>query len=129
MDIILQAELPMTSTHQIVVSAENNAYLGWQCKLFYYSCVTRTNHQPVIIVHESESDWHPDFRDLAKAGCRIYPAPGYRGRPFRDEYPPRNTAGSLMRAAELFAGDNSLIVLCDPDMIFTEQRNSHHPLR
>jgi len=108
----------MEPNHQIVVSAENNPYMGWQCKLFYYSCVTRLNHQPVIIVHESESDWHPDFTDLAKAGCAIDWAPAYRARPFRDEYPPRNTAGSLIRAAELFAGEDVLIVLCDPDMIF-----------
>ena len=108
----------MTGKHQIVVSAENNAYMGWQCKLFYYSCVTRMNHQPLIIVHESESDWHPDFYDLARAGCAIDHAPNYRANPFRDEYPPRNTAGSLIRAAELFAGQDALIVLCDPDMIF-----------
>jgi hypothetical protein len=108
----------MEPNHQIVVSAENNPYMGWQCKLFYYSCVTRMNHQPVIIVHESKSDWHPDFYDLAKAGCVIEQAPGYRSQPFRDEYSPRNTVGSLIRAAELFAGD-VLIVLCDPDMIFT----------
>jgi len=104
--------------HQIVVSAENNAYMGWQCKLFYYSCVTRMNHQPIIIVHDSGADWHPDFRALAKAGCGIYGAPGYRINALGDEYAPRNTAGSLIRAAEIFAGQDVLIVLCDPDMIF-----------
>jgi hypothetical protein len=108
----------MSPNHQIVVSAENNAYMGWQCKLFYYSCVTRMNHQPIIIVHDSGADWHPDFRDLAKAGCSIYGAPGYRTNALGDEYPPRNTAGSLIRAAEIFAGQDVLIVLCDPDMIF-----------
>lgn len=109
----------MSPNHQIVVSAENNAYMGWQCKLFYYSCVTRMNHQPIIIVHDSGADWHPDFHDLAKAGCSIYSAPGYRTNAMGDEYAPRNTAGSLIRAAELFAGRDLLIVLCDPDMIFT----------
>ena len=108
----------MTGKHQIVVSAENNPYMGWQCKLFYYSCVTRMNHQPIIIVHESGSEWHPDFYDLAKAGCLVDRAPSYRAHPFRDQYPPRNTAGSLIRAAEVFAGQDVLIVLCDPDMIF-----------
>jgi hypothetical protein len=111
----------MTGQHQIVVSAENNPYMGWQCKLFYYSCVTRLNHQPIIIVHESGSDWHSDFYDLAKAGCFVDRAPSYRAHPFRDEYPPRNTAGSLIRAAELFAGQDVLIVLCDPDIIFARE--------
>lgn len=108
----------MTGNHQIVVSAENNAYMAWQCKLFYYSCVTRMNHQPIIIVHDSGADWHLDFHDLAKAGCGLYSARSYRVNAEGDEYPPRNTAGSLIRAAELFAGQDVLIVLCDPDMIF-----------
>ena len=109
----------MTGKHQIVISAENNAYTGWQCKLFYYSCVTRMNHQPIIIVHDSGNDWHPDFHDLSKAGCALYAAPSYRLNKTGDDYAPRNTAGSLIRAAELFAGQDMLIVLCDPDMIFT----------
>src|SRR5260370_18957139 len=104
--------------HQIVVSAENNAYIGWQCKLFYYSCVTRMKHQPIIIVHDSGADWHPYFRDLAKAGCSIYGAPGYRTNALGDEYAPRNTAGSLIRAAEIFSGQDVLILLCAPDMVF-----------
>ena len=111
----------MTGKHQIVVSAENNPYMGWQCKLFYYSCVTRLNHQPIIIVHESGPDWHPDFYDLAKAGCLVDRAPSYRAHPFRDEYPPRNTAGSLIRAGELLAGQDVLIVLCDADIIFARE--------
>ncbi|HEY3028280.1 MAG TPA: hypothetical protein VGJ55_19185 [Pyrinomonadaceae bacterium] len=108
----------MTGKHQIIVSAENNAYTGWQCKLFYFSCVTRMNHQPIIIVHDSGHDWHPDFYDLAKAGCALYPAPSYRVNCDGDDYAPRNSAGSLIHAAELFAGQDVLIVLCDPDMIF-----------
>lgn len=55
---------------------------------------------------------------MAKAGCAIYSAPSYRVDGYRDEYPPRNSAGSLIRAADLFAGQDVLIVLCDPDMIF-----------
>lgn len=108
----------MTGKHQIVVSAENNAYTGWQCKLFYFSCVTRMNHQPIIIVHDSGQDWHPDFHDLVKAGCAIYSAPNYRFHGSGDDYAPRNSAGSLIRIAKLFAGQDVLIVLCDPDMIF-----------
>jgi len=108
----------MTGKHQIVVSAENNAYMGWQCKLFYYSCVTRMNHQPIIIVHDSGSDWHPDFYDLAKAGCGVYPAPSYRVNGQGDDYACRNHPGSLLQAAALLSGQELLIVLCDPDMIF-----------
>jgi hypothetical protein len=111
----------MSPNHQIVVSAENNAYMGWQCKLFYYSCVTRMNHHPIIIVHDSGADWHPDFYDLAKAGCGIYPARNYRVDSYGNDYACRNHPGSLMRAADLLDGQDLLIVLCDPDMIFVRR--------
>src|SRR6185436_484904 len=68
----------MNASHQIVVSAENNPYVAWQCKLFYFSCVTRTSHRPVIIVHDLGGEWHPDFYELARAGCSIYSAPNHR---------------------------------------------------
>jgi len=108
----------MTVAHQIVVSAENNPYIAWQCKLFYYSCVTRMNHQPVIIVHDTGDDWHRDFYELAKAGCAIYSAPNYRFDRAGNDYACRNHPGSLLRAAELFHDREIFIVLCDPDMIF-----------
>lgn len=38
----------------------------------------------------------------------------------RDTYRPRNTAGSLIHAAEM-CDKNDLIVLCDPDMIFLDK--------
>jgi len=109
----------MTGTHQIVVSAENNAYTAWQCKLFYYSCVTRLKHQPIIIVHDSGNDLHRDFTDLAKAGCAIHQAPGYRFQGRGDDYACRNTPGTLMHAGRMLAGRDTLLVLCDSDMIFT----------
>jgi hypothetical protein len=108
----------MTTAHQIVVSAENNPYIAWQCKLFYFSCVTRMNHQPVVIVHDSGEQWHPDFYELAKAGCAIYSAPNYRYDRDGNDYACRNHPGSLLRAAELFNEQNGVLVLCDPDMIF-----------
>ncbi|MGI8734176.1 MAG: hypothetical protein ACR2LM_12870 [Pyrinomonadaceae bacterium] len=107
------------ATHQIVVSAENNPYMGWQCKLFYFSCVTRLNQQPIIIVHETDQDWHPDFYDLAKAGCAVYSAPNYSANGSWDAYPARNHPGTLIHAAQRFAGQDAFIVLCDPDLIFT----------
>ncbi len=104
--------------HRIVVSAENTPYLAWQCKLFYFSCVTRLKHQPIVIVHKAEQEWHPDFYDLAKAGCAVHSAPNYRTYGDGEDLAVRNHPGSLIRAAELCDGQAELIVLCDPDMIF-----------
>ena len=111
----------MTTAHQIVVSAENNPYIAWQCKLFYFSCVTRMNHQPVVVVHDMGEEWHPDFYQLAKAGCAIYSAPNYRFDRDGNDYACRNHPGSLLRAAELLHDQDILIVLCDPDMIFARR--------
>jgi len=102
--------------HRIVVSAENNAYIGWQCKLFYYSCVTRTRFQPLFVVHAMGDEWCPDFHDLVKAGALVRAAPSYVRTPL-DLYVPKNSAGSLLHGAEYCDADD-LIVLCDPDMIF-----------
>lgn len=104
--------------HCIVVSAENNPYMAWQCKLFYFSCVTRLNQNPLIIVHETGQAWHPDFYDLAKAGCAIHRAPNYRTAANGDDLPGRNHPGSLIKAAETCDERNEFIVLCDPDLIF-----------
>jgi hypothetical protein len=109
----------MKFTHRIFVSAENNAYCGWQTKLFYFSCVTRLNHHPTIVVHDSGQPWHQDFSDLARAGARVCSAPSY-SQSVHDDYPPRNTAGTLLHAAGL-CGDAEFIVLCDPDMIFVSE--------
>lgn len=111
----------MTTAHQIIISAENNSYIAWQCKLFYFSCVTRMNHQPVIIVHDLGDDWHPDFYELARAGCAIYSAPNYRFDREGNDYACRNHPGSLMRAAELFPEQDGFFVLCDPDMVFVRK--------
>jgi hypothetical protein len=105
--------------HRIVVSAENNPYMGWQCQLFYFSCVTRLNQQPLIIVHDSGSNWYSGFYDLVKAGCAVYPAPNYRANGSGDDYACRNAPGSLIQAAQHFAGQDAFIVLCDADLIFT----------
>ena len=107
------------SQHRIVVSAENNPYMGWQCQLFYFSCVTRLNQQPLIIVHDSRSNWYSGFYDLVKAGCAVYPAPNYRVYGSGDDYACRNHPGSLIEAAKLLTDQNSFIVLCDADLIFT----------
>jgi hypothetical protein len=109
----------MAGRYHIVVSAENNGYIGWQCKLFYYSCVTRTSFRPLFIVHAMDSEWHPDFCELVKAGALVRSAPTYAHTPY-DWYPCRNTAGTLLHALEFCHADDFL-VLCDPDMIFVRQ--------
>lgn len=107
----------MTSDHRIVVSCENGAYHGWQAKLFYYSCVTRLNRQPIFIVHENGRPWHSDFHDLARAGAVVRRAPSYV---LGNGLLPRNTAGTLLQALPLI-GKDEFIVLCDPDMIFVRK--------
>src|SRR3712207_2776362 len=103
---------------RVVVSAENNAYMAWQCKLFHFSCVTRLGATPTFVVHDSGSDWHPGFRDIVRAGGVVRHAPGYAVTPRGFHYRPRNTPGTLLHAADLCEGADDLIVLCDPDMIF-----------
>ncbi len=108
----------MKSNIHIIVSAENNPYVAWQCKLFHYSCVTRLKESPVIVVHDLDRDWHSDFVDIVKAGGKIRRAPSYRTTKAGDDYCPRNTAGTLLQASEMGYKPGDLIVLCDPDMIF-----------
>lgn len=111
----------MAGTHRIVVSTENNPYAAWQTKLFHYSCLSRLGQAPVVVVHESaRAAWHPDFHDLVRAGAVVRRAPTYR-RSLGDDYPPRNTAGTLLHAAELCDAGDEFIVLCDPDMIFARR--------
>jgi hypothetical protein len=107
--------------HRIVVSAENNPYMAWQCKLFHYSCVSRVGLTPTFVVHDYGETWQPGFREIVAAGGVVRGAPSYaltaRGR----DYAPRNTPGTLLHAAEMFEGADEFIVLCDPDMIFIEK--------
>lgn len=107
--------------HRIVVSSENTPYMGWQTKLFYFSCVSRLNHRPIIIVHDSGEDYFSDFYEIIRAGGLIVRAPNYDMTTSGDRYPPRNTAGSLLHAAALCGGEDEFIVLCDPDMIFVSE--------
>jgi hypothetical protein len=107
--------MPDRADFQIVVSTENNPYSAWQSKLFYYSCVTKLQRQPAFLVHDTASEFHPDFLELARSGATVVRAPNYRMG--ADSYPPRNTPGSLLHAAQLFPAAEFL-VLCDPDMLF-----------
>jgi hypothetical protein len=109
----------MNSKHTIVVSAENNPYMAWQSKLFHFSCTSRLNRTPLIIVHETGSQkLHPDFQEIMKVGGLVRRAPSYKLTALGDSYAPRNTPGTLLHAAELCSAQDEFIVLCDPDMIF-----------
>lgn len=108
----------MNQNYRIVISAENNHYLGWQTKLLYFSCVSRLKHQPVIIVHGLKGQILPDFCSIASAGGKVIRAPGFRQTKHGDDYPPRNTAATLLIAANNCHKADEFIVLCDPDMIF-----------
>lgn len=99
--------------HRVVVSAENNSFFGWQCKLFYHSCVTRLGVQPLFLMHDTGRPWEPEFYELARAGATVKMIPSY----IIDERLCRNVAGALLHASELCAEDD-FIVLCDPDMLF-----------
>lgn len=106
------------SKYHIAVSAENCSYMAWQCRLFHYSCVTRLGLRPVFVVHELEREWHPYYFDIVAAGGIVRSAPSYRRTKNGDDYSPRNTAGTLLQAAEIGYSRNDFIVVCDPDMIF-----------
>ena len=115
--------LTMNNRHVIVVSAENNAYMAWQSKLFHYSCVSRLKQVPVIVVHDMgaalHEALHSDFHEIVRSGGSLLRAESYKLSTQGDTYRPRNTPGTLLRAAERFASQYEFIVLCDPDMIFT----------
>jgi hypothetical protein len=97
--------------------------MAWQAKLFHFSCVSRLNHSPIFIVHDRGSKWRRDFQELADAGAIVSRAPSYRITSNGDDYAPRNSAGTLLHAAELCSAKDEFIVLCDPDMIFVRQPN------
>jgi hypothetical protein len=109
----------MKNYHLIIVSAENNPYMAWQSKLFHFSCTSRLKQTPVIIVHETGvEDLHQGFQEIMKMGGRVHRAPSYKLTAQNDLYPPRNTPGTLLHAAEMYGSECDSMVLCDPDMIF-----------
>src|SRR3954463_5552860 len=110
----------MNNKHLIVVSAENNPYLALQSKLFHFSCLSRLQQSPVIVVHETGAlALHPDFLDIIRVGGRVLRAESFQLSASGDIYRPRNTPGTLLRAAEEFGQQYEFMVLCDPDMIFS----------
>lgn len=116
-------EMNKAGKYHIAVSAENCSYMAWQCRLFYYSCVTHLKLRPIFIVHELEQEWHPYYRDIVAAGGVVRSAPSFRKTRNGDDYSPRNTAGTLLQMAEIGYGPDDFIVVCDPDMVFLRPLN------
>ncbi|MCI0681987.1 MAG: hypothetical protein L0Y71_07780 [Gemmataceae bacterium] len=100
---------------ELVVSAENNAYLVWQAMLFHYSCLHYQRQTPIVVVHKDDEPLLPGFERIRAAGGIVQTAPNYRGYG-GVHYPPRNTAATLRHVVS--AAD--YLVVFDPDMIFTQ---------
>jgi hypothetical protein len=101
--------------YEIVVSAENNAYLLWQCLLFHANCMEVQGVAPCFMVHGSGA-LLPGFQELSRLGGRVLAAPNYRATANLD-YPPRNTPGSLLEVEH----DREWTLLCDPDMLLVRK--------
>jgi len=111
-----------TGIHRVLVSAENNAYMAWQCQLIHYSCLSRLGQIPLIVVHGSqEFALSPGFGQIISAGGLVRRAPSYRVTASGHEYPPRNTPGTLLYAAGMNYSADDCFILCDPDMLFVRQ--------
>lgn len=106
---------------RVVMSGENSPYMAWQAKVFHYSCVTYLHHTPIVVVHDLDEELHPYFRDIARAGGLICPAPAYRVARHGGIYCARNTPASLLHALDVRLPGDEYFVLCDPDLIFLRE--------
>lgn len=105
--------------YRVIVSAQNNPYMAWQCKLFHFSCVTRLHRNPIFFVHESGAEaLHTGFEEILRAGGLVHRVPSYELSGAGDPYLPRNTPGTLLHAAAACDANNEFFLLCDPDLIF-----------
>ncbi|MGH7509247.1 MAG: hypothetical protein ACREMZ_07225 [Gemmatimonadales bacterium] len=106
---------------QVVVSAEASPYMAWQAKLAHYSCVTRLDHAPLVVVHHRDSRQLQDFNDIAAAGGWVLRVPSYRITNRGFDYVPRNCAGTLLEAARVVDPRIEWLILCDPDVVFARR--------
>jgi hypothetical protein len=107
--------------HRIVVSAQNGGYQAWQCKLFHFSCRTRCQQTPLILVHETGRPLHRDFIDIRRDGGDVRIVPDYSLTSRGERYPPRNFPGAVLCAAKEEGRNCDYFVFCDPDMIFVRR--------
>jgi hypothetical protein len=110
----------MPARVRVVISAEANLYLAWQCKLAHYSCLSRLGHAPLVVVHQWADTSLADLDDITRTGGVVFRAPSYRRNAQGREYKARNSPGTLLEAAGA-AGDAETLVLCDADVVFTRR--------
>lgn len=107
----------MSMDRVIVVSADNNGYLGWQCEVFH---ATWPGPDPVVFMaHKSKGEPpHPAFeRILSEGGIVCFP-PRWSDLTYPDVYLPLNTPASLHYAREAYPDLG--IVLMDSDIVAVE---------
>lgn len=103
------------SDFDIIVSAENNYFMAWQCMVFHYSAQTSLGRTPLFVVHGDEPELVDGFEQIRNVGGRIQRAPNFR-HAGDIMYAPRNQ----MKTVELARSDKPWLVLCDADMIFLD---------
>ena len=103
---------------RVVISAEASGYMAWQAKLAHYSCLTRLQHAPLVVVHEGDEEALDVFSEIEGTGGYVLPAPSYRMTARGRDYAVRNAAGTLLEAAQVVSPDVDYLVLCDPDVVF-----------
>ena len=103
----------MTSpSFEIVVSAENHSYNGWQALLWHHVALVWLGRAPLVVVHGEEPDLAEPYRDLIAHGGRVQRAPNYR-TVNGVSYAARNTAATLLHVQT----DADYLVICDPDIL------------
>lgn len=107
----------MQLPYQVVVSSENTVYMAWQTQLFCYSCLSRLEQAPIVIVHETGEPLLEELQVLRSHGCRVVEAASCGIHP-TGCYAPRNELGSLLVASALEDLQHKSILFCEPDMIF-----------
>ena len=100
-------------TFDVVVAADNNNYLAWQCMVFHHSCLTHLRRAPIFVVHGDKGPLVEGYRILQEKGGVIQRLPTFRNAG-KFDYVGRNLWGTLKGVKT--SADS--IVLCDPDVFF-----------
>ncbi len=103
-------------SYDIVLSAENNDFMAWQCLVFHHSCITHVGKAPIVVVHGDEPELVDGFAWLEQAGGSVQRAPNFRH--YGDiMYAPWNQ----LKTVELAVSDEPWLVFADTDMVFLDQ--------